>query len=72
MSYLQLIHSKKTISIKHYLQFLSFKKHLVLIRKKKSFRQTKIIQIKNISFQLKQFSLIIKRRNYFQGQLHSY
>ena len=65
MSYLQLIHSKKTISLKHYLQFLSFKKHLVLIRKK-------IIQIKNISFQLKQFISIIKRRNYFQGQLHSY
>ena len=34
--------------------------------------KTKIIQIKDISFQLKQLISIKKRRNYFQGQLHSY
>ena len=44
------------------------KKHLVLIRKIHLVK--KYIRIKNISFQLNK-SISIKKKNYFQGRLHS-
>ena len=50
MSYLQLIHSKKTILLKHYLQFLSFKKHLILIRKKNHFIKQKLFKLRTFHF----------------------
>ena len=41
---------KKTISSKHYLQFLSLKKHLVLIRKKIHFIKQKLLKLRTFHF----------------------
>ena len=54
---------------KHHLQFLPLKNPLVFFRKKNSFHLTKIIQIKNISFQLKQFISIKKQKKLFSRSI---